>query len=619
MPMLIYKFANALQVAQCIANNNESGDVSDEKIAELKQLLNNPILRTVQSDDAYGWTLLYFAVVVGRYKVVKCLLDAGADTEIPDKMDGNTPLMWAICKNNLTIARLLLSYKGTGIKDVTNKHKESLSDFVLYSKIGSDIIPLLLEKGFDIYNDDSQGLLKRAVRPNICPEVFKALLTQKPHLQTLFDLAREGRLTPNDPSFPAYTHLSCSDAQEFALLEYEINCIHLFCINHHYSPDATQILFDYLQKLLTHKQKVFYYIGCNNFLGNLSWKDEREFVFLSAFQPEKEIEIKACFDQIVALFGNPQRCIELLQKLDDQVAMFKPEFDFTKIKPGVGLKLYSDLRAPSPLEDPSILIQDTHSLLGYLLRLNLNKYGIETQPYSYVFSGFVNPDSANEIVKAGGLFTEQMFMGNAAAHGRKIHKIQVFLIGRGIEKGDIKLPKDMTLRDLLTLMVSTPDGGEGSVWTTIIDFVEYSKLQLSPYKYNLGSPYRLNSLLLMSRELPNLCGLIRNSHFKKIRQFQDFIWNIHGVRFSYESIVQGAAFSRNVFDCLDLGTTNKEISQYYQHNAKSRLTTEITVDEVTGIVTKNAEKQFAIITELFRMRSTNSDKNEFKSSCCAIC
>ncbi len=62
-------------------------------------------------------------LLASEKETIKMLIDAGADINIKDKENGNTPLMWAAFKGNVEAVKLLLSAKAN--VNLKNKKNET--------------------------------------------------------------------------------------------------------------------------------------------------------------------------------------------------------------------------------------------------------------------------------------------------------------------------------------------------------------------------------------------------------------------------------------------------------------------------------------------------------------
>ena len=124
--------------------------------------------------DSAGRTPLVWAVMSGRLKVVKMLLDLGVSVREKDN-EGRTPLSWAAGNGYDKIARALLRKDQATFRIVDNNSRTPLLWAAMSGK--EDIVNLLLKKEQNVGWVDSTG--QTAAAANGHEGVVKILLQQK--------------------------------------------------------------------------------------------------------------------------------------------------------------------------------------------------------------------------------------------------------------------------------------------------------------------------------------------------------------------------------------------------------------------------------------------------------
>ena len=94
----------------------ELGADPEKRVETMHRVLLPGSKHIIQATE--GYTPLHLAVFLKQYKIVKMLLEAGADIEAPVCPDGSTPLMLAALYGDAEMVRLLLN-KGANAQAVT--------------------------------------------------------------------------------------------------------------------------------------------------------------------------------------------------------------------------------------------------------------------------------------------------------------------------------------------------------------------------------------------------------------------------------------------------------------------------------------------------------------------
>ncbi|KAL9097074.1 MAG: hypothetical protein Q9165_001038 [Trypethelium subeluteriae] len=147
--------------------------ISDGDTASVKVLLSSPKSIDLQHEDVEGWTPLRLAAKNGRLKMVKILLQGGAEVDAHDR-DGWTALRWAASKGHKMIAQLLLdkgaspsspSIDNGGLPDAAGNHSWTMLGWAA-QKGQEDFVRLLAKKRVDLNVTDGDGCtpLRQAVK-----------------------------------------------------------------------------------------------------------------------------------------------------------------------------------------------------------------------------------------------------------------------------------------------------------------------------------------------------------------------------------------------------------------------------------------------------------------------
>ena len=112
-----------------------------------------------------GVTALWYAIDAGDEALVMKFLKAGASANTEDK-EGDTPLSFVAQKNNINIARMLLSYKA----DMKAKSKKDSYTPLMFAAQNADrkMLELFLKEGAELNARDKNGMnsLFRAIAGN---------------------------------------------------------------------------------------------------------------------------------------------------------------------------------------------------------------------------------------------------------------------------------------------------------------------------------------------------------------------------------------------------------------------------------------------------------------------
>ncbi len=91
----------------------------------------------------------------------------------------------------------------------------------------------------------------------------------------------------------------------------------------------------------------------------------------------------------------------------------------------------------------------THEVEIKLLKQTETGTVEQSIPAQGIFNACVDPVKANALVTSGALFKEQFFLGNALTHGLYSHYFQWLLMALAIESGRIKLPDNLSLKEIM--------------------------------------------------------------------------------------------------------------------------------------------------------------------------
>lgn len=103
-----------------------------------------------------GYTPLYESVGTGNQQIIKILLDAGADINVPGDEYNGPPLIWAATKGDVNTMKLLLEKGG----DINIKHEKDTGGTALHKASENkknDAILFLIDKGADLKVTNKYG------------------------------------------------------------------------------------------------------------------------------------------------------------------------------------------------------------------------------------------------------------------------------------------------------------------------------------------------------------------------------------------------------------------------------------------------------------------------------
>jgi len=516
--------------------------------------------------DNIGFTLLHWAVLYKNFEAIEILLKNKADPNALD-FNGKSPLHYALDNDSTAIINLIMKNNGNPI----------------------------------LWDNQYHSPLKYAVSTQYNHNLFSTLLLHKHHLQELYLISKIGN--KDEVALYLDKHFDLFLSKDLVELENnieELECLFLRLVNEHFFIEAEPILHQ-VRFLTLHKNTYFCFSNREekaSFL-KIKFKDCFPCTFPDNISEKRQEAIINAFEQITNLFSNPQQCIELLKELDEQIKVFEPflQCDFSTVLPGNAIRLHRSLKVPSS-ESPTI--QHTHGLLHFLIRKKLQSHGVEKQNELYTFSGFVNSELANSIIRNGSLFKEQFLMGNSLIHGIYSHYLQWYVIAAAIEKNILVFQDNITLRDLLSAAVEVKLKGYNSIWERCFDFVSVPRFNKDCSDFNIGSPHRLNSLLFFADDIPHLRGYLVNSFLKNILKFRQHVKNEYQKEISYLCIVGASAISYSNFNLFYPGYDNNNIKNYYHTQAKTGVYVE-SFGTKSGILIKSAKELFALIEQQYNI------------------
>jgi ankyrin repeat protein len=127
-------------------------DTKEEAYKTVESLIENCTDLNIQNKE-YGFTALHSAATYGRYRIVKLLLEKGANLHI-QTYRGETALHKAIQNEKYKVAKLLIE-KGSDINAVDSYGKTPLHYAVQRGHY--NMVKLLLEKGANIHIQNYWG------------------------------------------------------------------------------------------------------------------------------------------------------------------------------------------------------------------------------------------------------------------------------------------------------------------------------------------------------------------------------------------------------------------------------------------------------------------------------
>lgn len=177
-PLLSYDCFN---VVMCICKCNNVSNETD--LLDCLKLLEDFDGIDINATDRSGYSALMYACSNGRLKIVKYLIDHGADIELKDNQNGETALFFAVRfehvnivkyllshganrdavdKNGETVHRIAITKNMVDILDVLNMDSNEVQESYLdlgtsHASMYWDVVMLEMENGF---KDDVKALLK---------------------------------------------------------------------------------------------------------------------------------------------------------------------------------------------------------------------------------------------------------------------------------------------------------------------------------------------------------------------------------------------------------------------------------------------------------------------------
>lgn len=403
-------------------------------------------------------------------------------------------------------------------------------------------------------------------------------------------------LALKDDAVGAQTYL---EENSNAFCFHDLECIFLSAVNNHFFKSA-MVIFSFIQRAKC-SSEVSYTPPVAIARQPMSW-EEKKFIFPAEMQPPRQDAIKDALSQISSLLVDSDKCLTLLHDLDRELSASTPSTsDVSNLTPGALIDFHAGLFLPS---DFSQATYSTAGILRKTLIKKLREHGIHQGDEGYIFSGFVDTETANQLVIDGQLFKEQFLMGNSLIHGTISHFIQWYIIILAYEQGEITLPDELTPQELLKATVEVKYDN-APVWVHLIDSI-INKHNAEHYylrKDDFSSPHRLNSTLLLTEELPFLRGYLLNSWYKNIRKFQKYFLEVFNVEIPYECIVCGQAISHGVFNKFDIGFNNQHVETYYRTRAATGDHSKL--NQATGILVKSKQtSSFSLFASEHQQEST---------------
>jgi len=310
----------------------------------------------------------------------------------------------------------------------------------------------------------------------------------------------------------------------------------------------------------------------------LSWIENDKLKFPTFLSKDKKTAITDAADQIDTLFSKPSQCISLLGEAEQ--VLNQAAKDLSLINPGKGFFIKDKLMVPSAPEEEYGVVKFDHTLPN-IIGEKLSKHGIGsgTPPF---FSGFIQTEEANKIVKNQEIFCELPYTGNFILHGLYSHLIQWYILAVAYEKGILKFNGNLSLSDMLAASVDVSDEKyNSSLWVHLFDS-ENSYAAYRPLKVvsrHFGQPTRLNTTLLFSNALPTLQSwLLTYAWYMPIAELQHMLKDTYTQTIPYELLVLGQSLNIANTDSISFGFSRKQIFEQLCQNGSQLL-----LDVDTGI------------------------------------
>jgi len=137
-PLIDYDYHN---VVMCVCNSKVVFSISNEiDLLRCLKLVAKFDSIDINATDRHGLSALMYACSNGWLKLVKFLVNHGADIELKDNQNSETPLFFAVRFNHVDIVKFLLSRNA--VKDVIDKNGQTLHG-IAENKNMVDILRLL--------------------------------------------------------------------------------------------------------------------------------------------------------------------------------------------------------------------------------------------------------------------------------------------------------------------------------------------------------------------------------------------------------------------------------------------------------------------------------------------
>ena len=101
-----------------------------------------------------GTTPIHYTLLIGKFDIVKVLLEAGANVNLEDN-EGETPIYTAAWSEHLETVKLLIE-SGANVNHENNKGETVLSQIVFYNNL-TKTVKLLIDSRADVNHVDNDG------------------------------------------------------------------------------------------------------------------------------------------------------------------------------------------------------------------------------------------------------------------------------------------------------------------------------------------------------------------------------------------------------------------------------------------------------------------------------